>query len=829
MKHIDLTSHVRLLTLTICLSASLAAQPRKLTGAEQLHLAYPKIDLYRSVVLVDDANGIFLNPAAGGFQNTFSLGYTGFIQKDHFAESQAAIAGIPFLGNVGYRRASDQTGEQSMTNWFIGSSTSTSKDFSFGSAVRYLSTSFGKVTNAWSIDLGFISRISRGVAIGYSFRNIGDIAIGDIMLRSTHDFGIGIRPLGDNRLTITADGSITSKQSLREIGYKFGADLKLISGIHLFGTWRKNQMLGKSIQAGLSITLPNIGILSGGQKQDNGNFENAYFGVTITGLTKESFAAPRHQIAEMKLKGVYNDYTTPGIQFGPIILSKEERGVRSMIDEVDAIAKDEGVDALVLHIESFSSTYNIFGMSAAIHELGNALQRLRDKGKKIIAYLAPAEGLGSSVAEMYLASYANTIFMSEYSSLYQYGIAYNSVKLKNALKKALKIDMRTYTAGKYKSSLNELSDTLSRAKVDELNSLIDDLYGTMIERISSGRKLDMDKLSDTLSGIIFPEEALALGVVDKIGWYDDAKKYARHLVDGDTLDQGKVKTINLYGRKLWAEQWGGNDRIAVIGIYGPITTGKSSPGRGIPLPFFSSPASTGSETVAAQIQRAESDPSVKAIVLRVDSPGGSAVGSDEIYRAIGKVKKPVVVSMGDLAASGGYYVSCFGKKIFASPTTLTASIGVIGQIPFLHELVDEFNVYVHPFNRGKYSGALNVYREPTPEFEEGIHRALDHIYQKFLRRIHQGRKIPMDTLQNIAQGKIYTGQQAKRLQLIDEHGGLYDAIQYLKTTEHLTDAIEIEYYPVASDRLSSLINPASIFGSMIQWLSSISEPKIELR
>ena len=375
-----------------------------------------------------------------------------------------------------------------------------------------------------------------------------------------------------------------------------------------------------------------------------------------------------------------------------------------------------------------------------------------------------------------------------------------------------------------------MGDSLPQHKVEELQSLVDDLYAQMLARLHEGRKLNMNALADTLSGQLFPEEAKALGIIDSIGWYDDAKHFAYKTATGDTLPrERKPPVVHLLQKNYWNEEWAKGKTIAVIGVYGGITQGSSSPG-GLPIPFFGGERTTGSESIERLVKKAESDASVKAIVLRVDSPGGSAVGSDEIYRVLEKIKKPVVISMGDLAASGGYYISSFGKKIFASPATLTASIGVIGQVPFLYQLVRDYDVYVKSFVKGKYSNAFDLAHEPTPEFEQGMKRVLDHTYEKFLSRIHAGRKISLDTLREIAQGRIYTGAQAKQHRLIDEFGGLHEAIEHLKKTHELGDDIEIEYYPVADVGFNDLIEGAKLFGGLAAWWKKLSEePMIELR
>ncbi len=807
-----------------------ASYSQQQTSFDPSRLFLPGSDAYQSVATVDNANGIFLNPAAGGLENGFNLSYSGIIRDSYYAESQVGMVGIPFFNTLGFRSARDKAGESSMTSWLVGTASGTA-DFSIGTSVQFLSSDIGGKSDAassWSA--GFIARASRGLSLGYAWRNIGSVRIGDLLLPGRHDFGIGVRPLGNRMLTLFADGEMTSKQNLKNIDWRLGANIGVLPGVNLYGAWSSNQLTGKSVTAGIAISLVTAGVWGGGTPAMETAEQGGHFGILLNEFERSSFVRKRHRVAEMEISGVYNDYSTPGFQFFGATLAPSERGVQSLVTEIDRIGAAEEYDVLVLNIKSFQSTYNFFGMSAAMQEVGAALDRLRQKGKKIVAFLSPGDGLGSGASEMYLASYANTIFMSEYSALFRYGIAYDAIKLRGAIRKLLKIDVRTYTAGKYKSSLNQLADSLPPHKVEELNALVDNLYEEMLSRLSAGRSIRAKELADTLSGVLFPEQARALGIIDSIGWYEDAKRCAHRMATGDTLTtEAKTPVAHEYGRERWREEWGKGDRIAVIGVYGGITTGESSSG-GLPIPLFGGERTTGSETLRKQVEKAASDGSVKGIVLRVDSPGGSAVGSDEIYRALEKVKKPVVVSMGDVAASGGYYVSSFSKKIFASPATITASIGVIGQIPYFYDLFDAYDVYVRSFSRGKYSDALDVFRPPTPESEAQMHAVLEHTYEKFLQRIHAGRGTSMDSLRVIAQGRIYTGRMAKSLGLIDEFGGLHEALEWLKKDAKLDEDIAVEYYPVRAGGLAELVQESLLVGPIRAWIrDQLSAPHVELR
>jgi protease-4 len=327
----------------------------------------------------------------------------------------------------------------------------------------------------------------------------------------------------------------------------------------------------------------------------------------------------------------------------------------------------------------------------------------------------------------------------------------------------------------------------------------------MLEQIAEGRGVQMTQtLRDTLSSLLFPTTAKELGLVDHIDWYEDARKIAAEIVLGDS---SRTRFTSMARMKKWDTSWQRQPGVAVIGVYGGIVTGESKPPGGLPLPFLSQGRSTGSATVKKQLDAALEDRFTKAIVLRVDSPGGSAVASDEIARKIreARKKKPVVVSMGDLAASGGYYVSTYGEKIFANPITMTGSIGVITVIPFLYDLANRADFYVKNFDRGKYSPLLDIYRPPSPELENWIQRALNFYYEPFLQKVAEGRNLDMAHVREVAQGRIWSGLQAKDVKLIDEFGGLYEALEYARKKAGLPKNYAVQFYPVPAASVLSWV------------------------
>lgn len=740
----------------------------------------------------EDAAGIALNPATHGIpqHNNIFLNTTIFKNKiyENSVYMHTKISNIGFGFN--FRNSYDSLRKNTL--YTIGYSLGYGNDkYAIGLGVDYSwhNRNFSSAKSLYNF--GIILRPLRYLSLSYSLLNAGWKPILGKEIRATNIFGFGVRPLGNNLLSLFFDYEYDTNLKPKDTPYKLGGEVKILKGIFLSATlYDMKQNIGKNYALGFRFDFPHTGIKSSNILNQDKINNGVNIGVNLSTAVKPSLIPLKKKIAEVVVENNYNDYDEKGTLF-----SKSVKGLQTLINEINRAAEDEDVGGLLILIKNFSTPYAIFGMNAGLEELVAAVNRVKSKGKPVIAFIESMAGLH----EIYLASSANKIVVPQYGFISGYGITYNNLKFKYTLKK-FGIDIKTYTAGKYKSSLNQMSDTLSEAKIEEINSLIDDLYAKMTEQIKSNRGIS-DGMIDSLSGIIYPEQALNAGLIDMIGWYEDAKKEIYRMVRGETIEKGEqVRTLKIAERKYWNEYWDSPPKIVVIGIYGTIVQGESQPPSPIPIPFLSSGRSTGSKTVIRQIEKAVRDKNVKAIIIRVDSPGGDGIASDDIYRAIVKAReeKPVIVSMGSLAASGGYYVSSHGATCFANPTTLTGSIGVISQVPFLYDLFQKYDVYTKSFNRGSFSDYFNIYAEPKPEAEKMLNEALENFYKGFIKRISEGRKLTEEEVKLVAQGRIWTGRQALERRLIDRLGTLYDAIEFAKEVAKVKGDCRIEFYSVPS-------------------------------
>lgn len=677
--------------------------------------------------------------------------------------------------------------------------------------------------------LGFLFRPSEHLS--FSFVYNGDRSM-SLLNKPTDKFTLGtaIRPFKNDRLSFMADFSSYryGKNFTDFNSIKAGIDLKLTGGLYLnlnytrYKDYFKNEFLG----AGIRFDLPN-GSMRYNQFLNNSRtelyFKDQYFPeydlYRSTGGHKYSFIGSqfslsynierrkslipeKKKIVEITLSGSLQDYNTEDVFFG--LLGKGKRSIHEVIGDIDYAAADPSVKGMILKIYPLAS--GRFEINAAIEELTASMSRFRSKNKTITVYFPQDVGPGG----YYISTFADDIVMPA-EAIFFYGLSINVFNYNSFLEK-YGIDLQTFHAGKYKLTFQGLLDSTTEEGKEVINRVLDIVYEKMLSRIVTGRNLTLDdymieKLSQPLTG----SEAYRLGLVDKLGWYEDAKEIA--------ADNSRTNNVvRSFNRSEWDNSWGEPPQIAVIGVYASITTGESEPPPpvSLPIPFVGGGRSTGSETVVKQLEDAFANPKVKAIVLRVDSGGGSALGSAEINAAIirlkKKYKKPFIVSMGGAAASGGYYVSASADKIFSDELTITGSIGVFTARPNLDSLLKGQKIKVENFKRGENSDIGSFYKELDEKEIEIIQGIIDYYYDRFTEAVAEGRKMTREEAEEVAQGRVWLGTDAFNKKLVDEIGGLYEAVQYAKNKSGISGKYKIVYYSVPGGNKINEIMTSSVIG-----------------
>lgn len=423
---------------------------------------------------------------------------------------------------------------------------------------------------------------------------------------------------------------------------------------------------------------------------------------------------------------------------------------------------------------------------AAMRELREALLDFKSSGKPMQAYLT-----GAMTRDYYLASVADDIALDPYGVLVMPGLASESMFFGEAFDR-YGIGVQLARAGRYKGAAEPfVRNNLSDENREQLQQLLDDLWGSLTTEIALSRKLerlDLQTIVDT-EGLILAESAQAHGLVDRLAYRDvvlDELKEATGRADSPL----PFKQISLRAYAgLNSTEGSGRHRIAVLYAEGDIVDGEGDWHQ------------VGGDRFSRELRALRQDDSVKAIVLRVNSPGGSATASETIQREmrLAAETKPVVVSMGSYAASGGYWISAYAKRIYAEPTTVTGSIGVFGLLFDVKELAANWGVSFDGVKTGRFADALSISRPKTEAEMQIVQRSIDWIYGEFVRKVAEARDLEVNFVHEIAQGHVWSGVEAKKLGLVDELGGLNEAIAFAATEAGLKDDYRVTEFPRAKN------------------------------
>jgi protease-4 len=425
---------------------------------------------------------------------------------------------------------------------------------------------------------------------------------------------------------------------------------------------------------------------------------------------------------------------------------------------LEAIRHDSAIRALVVEIAGIDN-----GLATA-EELQDLISGVRESGKRVIAVL---DGESAGVRDYLIASAADEVICNPETMLTMLGVSAGSVFAKRALEK-VHVQVQTLQYKEYKGAAEMFNrDSMSAPLRESLEAIIGDWRQVLTDRIARARKLSVEKVAELVGhGFMSARDAREAGLIDRVGYSEDV----REQFDPD----GKRKKFVGLGRYLrhamYVREGGARHRIAVVCGVGPVVMGDSSM-----TGDFISP-----ETTGAQIERASRDEDVEAIVFRVNSPGGSAVASDQVWRAVRAAQgrgKPVVVSMGDVAGSGGYYVAAGADAIVAQASTLTGSIGVVYAKFDVSSLMNQFGVKIESASSHPVSDAMSPTRAMTDTELHQLDGVIGQVYGNFTGKVAEGRKLDAEATENLARGRVWSGVAAKAGGLIDEIGGMARAVE----------------------------------------------------
>jgi len=476
--------------------------------------------------------------------------------------------------------------------------------------------------------------------------------------------------------------------------------------------------------------------------------------------------------------------------------NKTPLSLKNILDNIKKAKSNDDIKGIYLDIASLQANM------ANIEEIRNELIDFKESGKFIVSY---SENFGQS--EYYLSSVADEIYLNPAGEMTFKGLSAQVMFFKDMLGR-LDIDMQVIRHGKFKSAIEPfIREDMSDANREQVSTLVNTLWNHMTNQISSARNISVEELNTIADELLIRSaiDAKQYQLVDDLLYEDEvlaALKMKVGIEEDETLKTialkklNKVKDSKIEGSKLKINS---KNRIAVIFAEGEIVSGESRDGV------------MGSETVANAIKDARLDSKIKAIVLRVNSPGGSALASDVMWREVmlAKAEKPVIVSMGGVAASGGYYISCAADKIFAEASTITGSIGVFGLIPNMKGMFNnKLGINIDRVNTNTFSDGLTPFRPLEVKGGEALKSMIETIYSDFTQKVADGRGMTQANVDSIGQGRVWTGINAKEIGLVDEIGGLNDAIAFAVETTGVED-YRLQELPTQEDPFEKMMKEFS--------------------
>lgn len=512
--------------------------------------------------------------------------------------------------------------------------------------------------------------------------------------------------------------------------------------------------LGAILAAGLLITL-SIFLL---------------IGISASMSQPTAFSPSSNSVLKIALNGALSDQKTDNPY---AMLLGEEDTELSLTDILKAIKEAKNSDNIKgIYIEAG----NFSAGSSSIDAIRRAITDFKESGKFVVAY-----GDQYTQGSYYLASVADKVYINPQGALLLTGMSSQTMFYKGLLNK-LGVEMLIFKVGTYKGAVEPfMLDKLSDANREQISSYMNGIWDNITADIAKSRKItveDVNHYADQGFAITLPEKALECGLVDELKYKPEAEEYVKDLA-GQT--DKKLKTVGVDKvRNIKSKEGKSKNKIAVLYAEGEITEAVTSP--------YSMDKSI-TEKVAKELIKLKEDESIKAVVLRVNSPGGSAFTSEQIWKQVLELKKvkPIVVSMGDVAASGGYYISCAANKIVAEPNTLTGSIGIFGMFPNMTGLFNKVALTTDVVKTNTYADLGDVSRPMREDEKALIQSRIESGYDTFITRCADGRGMTKAAIDSIGQGRVWTGEQAIEKGLVDELGGIEKAIAVAAKLADLKD------------------------------------------
>ncbi len=525
---------------------------------------------------------------------------------------------------------------------------------------------------------------------------------------------------------------------------------------------------------------------------------------SISGGSTSDVSVKDNSVLRISLTADMPDKVTDGMDFDLMSMTTIKRlGLNDALKSIEKAKTDDRIKGIYLDMDGASAG------TATIEELRNKLIEFKESGKFIISYATAYSQFG-----YYLASVADEIYVNPQGGMSWQGMCSQIMFYKNVLEK-LGVEMQVFRHGQFKSAVEPyICDKMSPANRKQYSVLLNSIWGRVCQGISEARGIsveDLNMYADSLS-LRKAQDAVALKFADAVKYYDEVIDELKAKSGFDGKDKDMFIDLEKYAKASvpGVKENKSKNEVAVLFAEGEIVDGNGGKGQ------------MGGDKIAEELRKIRENDDVKAVVLRVNSPGGSGLASEVMWREIQKVKqagKPIVVSMGNLAASGGYYISCSADYIYAQPTTLTGSIGVFGMFPNLQGLVtDKIGVTIDTVCTNAHADFGTTMRPVTEMEYNYVQQSIEDFYDTFLTRVFDGRKgkgaeghvlSEKALVDSIGQGRVWAGSDAIAIGLVDELGSLNDAVKKAVELANLSDYKVVEY-PTKKEWFEELVEQFDI-------------------
>ncbi len=707
------------------------------------------------------------NPAAPGFVEALTLEYFHEGAPANGLAADGAYASVP-LGPLVPTLTMEWMRPPSGPKYVrtgLGLALSAAQSASFGISWNWWSSPDAALDGLFTIDLGMTLRPWRHLSLGASVLGLeGRLAGAPLPVR--YDFGAATRLL-DDALTVSFDALADdlARGSFAFHDFALGAGVELPGGLGLQFQWtiplhpdRPGWEGAWATQVALVSSAGHASVVGGWGWAGAPELDTRHGWLLGLRASAQRYRG-RLPGRETVVLDLHDSIQGPGFR----LFGGDPDPYGSTLRRLRQLGDDPHVAALVVRIDGLPVG------AARAEELRAELARVRER-KPVLAYLGGGGEIGPGVRDYLVATGASAIYAPQATTLFVTGLSSSGIYLREGLAK-LGVAFEAVTAGKYKSAPEALTRSdMSPADREARESVLDDRFARLVRTIAEARRLPDARVRELVDvGVFSPEEARAAGLIDGVLWPDEVEAEAKRRAGGEMPVARRYSPAAPRG----AQRWGPRPHVALVRIEGTIAAGRSRLGP------FGVDAVAGADTVTRQIREVSERGEVRAIVLRVDSPGGDGLASDLMWRAVSEARrkgKPVVVSMGDYAASGGYLAAVGADVLLAEPSTLTGSIGVFAVKPDLSGLLAKLGVAVTTLQRGENARVLSVVKPWSPSERRLVEKQVNAMYAQFVARVAEGRKLPRDEVERIAAGRVFTGEQALALRLVDRIGSLDDAL-----------------------------------------------------